>query len=458
MESRFKSSIHSNLEICEACDTVINTFDKESVRDHDLRCPTRIRKKFYDLKRKEEAKKCVRNNELLDIEKEKSNDLWEKVNKNRLKMRPMSTYNAYSESSLPMKGSNAFNETSSSDIMSFTDSSTSYQCDINANIDDDQCSSKNVSYSSRPNKRTVISITKNVTEYGSNERHVISELEEMNAIKLNRLNGKVSFTNDNLESDDDSTTILDETASHIEEHCDDIEFIAKEYLKNIDDDEKEIGTCVDMSKGAGGITFLELYTPTLREEFNNQSCLLRMMANNEFQMSSKYYYSSREKCYLELAQILQSMNMPSRAYKEIIQWAQRSKPKDLINPIGRKTLIKQFAEKQGLSGIFPHTELMSLPSGNIVKVTKFDFASQLMSLLTENVLMQEQNFILGGDLFKKAEPVDFRGDIDTGEWFINTQKELCKQPNDILCPLILYIDKTHVNNHGVEAISFTLGK
>ena len=72
--------------------------------------------------------------------------------------------------------------------------------------------------------------------------------------------------------------------------------------------------------------------------------------------------------------------------------------------------------------------------------------------------MQEQKIILGGDLFKKAEPVDFRGDIDTGEWFINTQEELCKQPNDILCPLILYIDKTHVNNHGVEAISFTLGK
>ena len=144
--------------------------------------------------------------------------------------------------------------------------------------------------------------------------------------------------------------------------------------------------------------------------------------------------------------------MPSRAYNEIIQWAQRSKPTDLLHPIGKKYLISKLAKEQGLRGTFPQ-----LPSGNTVKVTKLDFASQLMSILSEDALMMNENLIHGGNLIKRAKHSDFRDDAETGTWFLKTQEARCKKSNDILCPIILYIDKTHIAAKGIEGISFCLG-
>ena len=192
------------------------------------------------------------------------------------------------------------------------------------------------------------------------------------------------------------------------------------------------------------------------EEFNNEKYLLYIQSAME-KRHSKYHYTPREKCYMELAQIVNSMNLPSRAYDEIIKWAQRSKPKDLMHPIGKKTLIKNLAVVCNMSRLFPFYEKLSLPSGSTMKVTKFDFAAQLLSLLNDKELMRGYNLILDGNLFKKATLGNVRADVDSGEWFVRTQEKLCTKENDILCPIILYIDKTHVDNNIIEAISFTLG-
>ena len=188
---------------------------------------------------------------------------------------------------------------------------------------------------------------------------------------------------------------------------------------------------------------------------NNVYCIYRTKIN---MMGQSTITTQGKKCYMELSQILNSMNMPSRAYNEIIQWAQRSKPTDLLHPIGKKYLISKVAKEQGLRGTFPHTELLELPSGNTMKVTKLDFASQLMSILSEDALMRNKNLIHGGNLFKRAKYSDFRDDVERGTWFLKTQEARCKRSNDILCPIILYIDKIHIATKGIEAISFCLGK
>ena len=165
------------------------------------------------------------------------------------------------------------------------------------------------------------------------------------------------------------------------------------------------------------------------------------------------------KTYTELAHILTSINAPAKVYAAIHKWAERSEPDHFKHPIQLTTLISQLAENSGLTGTFPSTSIVPLPSGNVVKVTKFDFISQLLSLLNDQELMQPENLIFGEDIFKRfPKPSNVVNDVNECYWFYRTQEDLCKYPNDILCPIIIYIDKTFVKGKPVEPISFTLGR
>ena len=173
----------------------------------------------------------------------------------------------------------------------------------------------------------------------------------------------------------------------------------------------------------------------------------------------RHFYSSREEIHIELASILCSINAPAHVYSKIFKWARKATPNDLRSHIQYKTLMSQLALSQGLQDIFPTTHVLPLPSGNCVKVTKFSFSSQLKSILSDQDLMSEDNLIFGGNIYKRFDDeVDMAGDIDSSRWYRRTQKELCKLPNDVLCPIILYIDKTYAKSHPVEPISFTLGR
>ena len=73
--------------------------------------------------------------------------------------------------------------------------------------------------------------------------------------------------------------------------------------------------------------------------------------------------------------------------------------------------------------------------------------------------MRPENLVNNGNLFEKRFPQEYVDDVDTGKWFLQTQDARCKRDNDILVPIIVFIDKTHVMaSNNVEAISITLGK
>ena len=113
-----------------------------------------------------------------------------------------------------------------------------------------------------------------------------------------------------------------------------------------------------------------------------------------------------------------------------------------------------------MSNIFPKSFQVILPSLNAVKVTNFNFAAQLYSLLGDEELMREENLIYGKDIyFREDDHVASHqyGDINTGEWWLRTQRSLCRNAIDVLCPIIIYIDTTYVKSKAAEAISFTIG-
>ena len=172
-----------------------------------------------------------------------------------------------------------------------------------------------------------------------------------------------------------------------------------------------------------------------------------------------FHLSSRYKTYIELATILSSINAPGHVYKSICNWAQKASEEDLQNPIQYRTLVTHLGKMSGLYETLPKTSILPLPSGNAIKITKFGFAAQLLSLLNDEDLMSPENLIFGDDIFKRfPTPTESVNDVHESMWYSRTQQELCKLSTDVLCPLIIYIDKTFVKGKGIEPISFTLGK
>ena len=168
--------------------------------------------------------------------------------------------------------------------------------------------------------------------------------------------------------------------------------------------------------------------------------------------------SSTERTYLELLKILYSINAPFHAFDTITRWLRTVDKNDLSHSISMKSLIHSTAHKYGLTNLFPQTNAVPLPSGNVVNVTKFCFLTNLYSILSDENLMKPSNLIMGDDIYKRFDtvPTDYN-DIESGQWYRETQFTYCKNVYDVLCPIILYIDKTYVKSKPAEPISFTLG-
>ena len=171
-------------------------------------------------------------------------------------------------------------------------------------------------------------------------------------------------------------------------------------------------------------------------------------------------HSSRERKFLELAQILSGVNTPLHVYDQIVKWARLLKEDDLDLSISYHNLVRQTAKKYGLSSIFPEPITTILPSQNAVKVTKFKFVEQMYSLLSDEELMQPQNLIFGDDPFARVGDHGRNhsfGDIETSSWYKRTQQSVCRNRNEVLMPIILFCDKTYVKSKPAEALSFTFG-
>lgn len=188
-------------------------------------------------------------------------------------------------------------------------------------------------------------------------------------------------------------------------------------------------------------------------------CMRQMLDKND----GKYiYHPNDEKHCLLLASILNSVKAPLHTYDKILKWFKiiQSQGIDMTSAPSYKSLIRRVTDRRGLSGTFPKTVSLKVPSGNKVNVTKFSFAANLFSLLSNEDLMRPENLIFGNDIFYRVP--DHKSDhvfddVETSEWYLRTQKTYCISIKDVLIPIIIFIDKTQVKSKNTEPISFTLG-
>ena len=196
-----------------------------------------------------------------------------------------------------------------------------------------------------------------------------------------------------------------------------------------------------------------------------KNVLIEITVKSGFDDTFPVMFTPLEKALLELASIVTSVNAPHYIYSDLVKWGktfengERHERILSTKAISFEKLIKDTSRKFGIGNIFPQTNRLMLPSNNCVSVTTFDFAAQLHSLLTDEMLMQPDNLIFGDDIYWRAPEhlsSHVYDDVETSVWYYETQQKVCISPLDVLCPIILYIDKTYVRGKGVEPISFTL--
>ena len=131
----------------------------------------------------------------------------------------------------------------------------------------------------------------------------------------------------------------------------------------------------------------------------------------------------------------------------------------------RSGVIKKLQKIYGHDGLSPKKKKVELPcTKETADITLFPFQGMLLSLLTDPFVMQPENLSFSPDdpfLPPKAGGRDGHYDgIETGSISETAHRIFCTEPNDILCELILFIDKTYLDvkgRHTLEPVMFTLG-
>ena len=110
----------------------------------------------------------------------------------------------------------------------------------------------------------------------------------------------------------------------------------------------------------------------------------------------------------------------------------------------------------------PIHDIIPLPSHRTSRISKFDLKSSLLALLTDPDIMKSQQLLLYDQSY--IDPYNhesgFYSDIHNGSAFREAHKKFCHLPNDVLVPVIPFIDGTPIDPYGrnkLEVVMYTLG-
>ena len=179
--------------------------------------------------------------------------------------------------------------------------------------------------------------------------------------------------------------------------------------------------------------------------------------------------SGQVKAGLDLLRILKGR--PTYLFREIQNWKYNCDTKWNCtyapgdHPMTREHILKALEAKYGYKHIAPRETHITLPgSGVQTTLVTFSFGAMLSSLLTDPEAMQPKNLLVDWSAPYEAPELGPYGgvykDIDTGLVYQNAWVRFCTKDRDILCPIILFGDKTHIDTNGkltVEPYLFTLG-
>ena len=227
------------------------------------------------------------------------------------------------------------------------------------------------------------------------------------------------------------------------------------------------------------------FTNSLNENNTTSSNVLNLCSiSNEIYMKHKSsQFEPTTLLSIKLFKILTKSNSPVYLFDEITDFIKHSFPimkssnkrsiksrKKLLEIIYSTVLNGSQLSKQAnqsklkyMFDLYPKNikfQVTEIPIQIII--TKFDMKSAIVSLLIDPIVMNTNNLLMNESTY--LNPMnsnhEYYGDIHTGYWFKNAHSSLCKEKDDLLCPLIFFIDGVSLDSFGrqsLEPVTFTLG-
>ena len=174
-------------------------------------------------------------------------------------------------------------------------------------------------------------------------------------------------------------------------------------------------------------------------------------------------FTEEEKSAVGLLHTLKAKKAPMNAFESIMLWhlkqsnqlRQHQTLRDSSKFIGRETIIKKLAKRYNYTKLFPVRKRLLLPvSGAKVTITCHDAKASIVRLLTDPRIEPQDYLMWNNDpLAGPPEELEFIGDLNTGQAYIQTHAVLITKKGQQLLPIILYCDGTPVSHfHDLEII------
>ena len=170
---------------------------------------------------------------------------------------------------------------------------------------------------------------------------------------------------------------------------------------------------------------------------------------------------------IDLLVILNQAQAPLYLYDQIWKWTQQSAEGykinfGSINNMSREKCIKALKNNFDLNGLDPERRVITLNGSKTeIELIVHSFEHCLYSLLSDDALMDPCNLLFSTDFENNKNKTSIINDIDTGSVYQRANNTyINSENNEILCPIIFFIDKTHTDIQGrlcLEQIRFTLG-
>ena len=173
--------------------------------------------------------------------------------------------------------------------------------------------------------------------------------------------------------------------------------------------------------------------------------------------------TATDKTQVQLLDICKQTGAPLYAYDLIMDWAAKASNSGHTfssNFAGRTTVINDLYTRYDMHGTKPFTVSVKLSTGRVVNVAVCNFLQQILSLLNDKNLMQDDNLVLGDNPTDRPLPRGCNfGEFHSGTLYRRAREEYCKDKDNFLCPLQLFIDKTFIDLNArcnAEPVVFTL--
>ena len=180
--------------------------------------------------------------------------------------------------------------------------------------------------------------------------------------------------------------------------------------------------------------------------------------------------TKEEEGSIKLMDILRRKKAPLNAFPEVLEWhlkesgklREHESLKDTENYKHRGPLLNDLMRRHNVVPMLPKTKKVKLPSSKTVASIPCREAKDcVVSLLTDPRFEDEDYLFWDDDPYAKPpEKIEYLGDLNTGDAYLETHKKMITKPNQILVPICMYIDAANSGQFSdlpITALKMSLG-